>query len=179
MQDIVVYKEFIDESCCETVIDLVKSDPGYEVAAFYYEGIREFQVVDSSINSIIKNRATDFLKMYLKGSLSDLQGYDYIGANVMIYEDGSALPLHLDNPCFTPDGGKTMLTRTIGMVVFLNHDFSGGELIFPEQEKVIVPECGDVVMFPVNHLYPHMVNAISGSRRYALRINFAKNEKFA
>lgn len=179
MQDIAVFKEFIDESCCEVVIDLVKSDPGHEVAAFYYKGIKEFQVVDENINATIRSRAEDFLKLYLKGTLSDFQGYTYIGANVIMYEDGSALPLHLDNPCFTPDSGKTMLTRTIGMVVFLNHDFSGGELIFPEQEKVIDPKCGDVVMFPVNHLYPHMVNAISGGMRYALRINFAKNASFA
>lgn len=179
MNDIVVYKEFIDQSCCESVVDLVKSDPGYEVAAFYYKGIREFQVKDESMNSIIRSRALDFLKLYLRGTLSDLDGYSYIGANVMIYEDGSALPLHLDNPCFTPDGGKTMFTRTIGMVVFLNHDFSGGELIFPEQERVITPECGDIVVFPVSHLYPHMVNAISGGKRYALRINFVKNEKCA
>lgn len=55
----------------------------------------------------------------------------------------------------------------ISILVYLNSDFEGGELVFPEFDLTIKPEAGDMLMFPCGHQYSHYVTPVtSGTRWY-------------
>lgn len=51
-------------------------------------------------------------------------------------------------------------------LVYLNDDYEGGELVFPEYGLEIKPKAGDVVTFPTNAMYIHAVNKINSGTRY-------------
>jgi len=58
------------------------------------------------------------------------------------------------------------LDRDLSVVYFLNDDFDGGELVFPELDLVIKPEAGTLVCFPSDHHYIHGVNPVTAGHRY-------------
>ena len=60
------------------------------------------------------------------------------------------------------------LDRDLSIVYFLNDDFVGGELKFPELDLVIKPKAGTLVCFPSDHHYIHGVNPVSVGHRYTL-----------
>lgn len=60
------------------------------------------------------------------------------------------------------------LDRDLSVVYFLNHDFEGGELVFPTLGLVIRPEAGTLVCFPSDHNFIHGVNPVTVGRRYTV-----------
>jgi len=55
----------------------------------------------------------------------------------------------------------------LSLVGVLNDDFSGGEFIFWDDYKIEL-NCGDVVMFPSNFMYPHKVTPVLTGTRYSV-----------
>jgi predicted 2-oxoglutarate/Fe(II)-dependent dioxygenase YbiX len=60
------------------------------------------------------------------------------------------------------------LDRDLSVVYFLNDDFSGGELFFPQLDLLIKPEAGTLVCFPSDHNYIHGVNPVTSGHRYTV-----------
>ena len=60
------------------------------------------------------------------------------------------------------------LDRDLSIVYFLNDDFAGGELVFPELDLVIEPAPGTLVCFPSDHNYIHEVKAVTSGHRYTV-----------
>jgi predicted 2-oxoglutarate/Fe(II)-dependent dioxygenase YbiX len=60
------------------------------------------------------------------------------------------------------------LDRDLSVVYFLNDNFSGGELVFPELDLVITPEAGTLVCFPSDHHYVHGVKPVTSGHRFTL-----------
>jgi len=53
----------------------------------------------------------------------------------------------------------------LSIIGVLNDDYEGGELMFHDKEYET--KTGDVVIFPSNFLYPHMVNPVTKGTRYS------------
>jgi hypothetical protein len=53
-------------------------------------------------------------------------------------------------------------------LVYLNDDYIGGEIYFPEIDISIKPKAGDLVCFPDNEEYVHGVRPITSGSRYTL-----------
>jgi len=60
-------------------------------------------------------------------------------------------------------------------IAYLNDDFTGGELVFPDLEVVIGPKPGLFVAFPSNHKFVHTVPKVLSGRRYSLPVWFTVN----
>ena len=74
-------------------------------------------------------------------------------------ENGQWLPNH------TPQRDYTGL-------VYLNDTFTGGELVFPDRDVVIIPKRGLFVGFPSNHEFVHAVRNVLSGKRYSLPVWF-------
>ena len=74
-------------------------------------------------------------------------------------EHGRWLPNH------TPQRDYTGL-------VYLNDNFTGGELVFPDRDVVIIPKPGLFVGFPSNHKFVHAVPNVLSGKRYSLSVWF-------
>jgi predicted 2-oxoglutarate/Fe(II)-dependent dioxygenase YbiX len=66
------------------------------------------------------------------------------------------------------DMWEKTLDRDLSVVYFLNDDFTGGELVFPELDFVIKPAAGTLVCFPSDHNYIHGVNPVTSGHRYTI-----------
>ena len=60
-------------------------------------------------------------------------------------------------------------------LVYLNDEFTGGELVFPGRDLVITPKPGLLVGFPSNHKFVHAVPKVLSGKRYSLPIWFSVN----
>jgi hypothetical protein len=67
------------------------------------------------------------------------------------------------------------LQRDYTALAYLNDDFTGGELVFPDRDVVIAPKPGLLVGFPGNHKFVHAVPKIISGKRYSLPIWFTVN----
>jgi len=77
-------------------------------------------------------------------------------------EDGRWVPNH------TPQRDYTSL-------IYLNDNFTGGQLIFPDRDVVITPKRGLFVGFPSNHKFVHAVPNVLSGKRYSLPVWFTMN----
>jgi hypothetical protein len=75
------------------------------------------------------------------------------------YERSNMFENHYDDSPIFP--------RTVSLSFFLNDDFTGGELVFPEFGLTIKPVAGEMIVFPSNHPYIHRVNPVEIGIRYA------------
>jgi hypothetical protein len=92
---------------------------------------------------------------------------------ILHYGAGGHYIPHVDaETLYKDDSGieiwEKTLDRDISIVYFLNDDFVGGELVFPELELVIKPQAGTLVCFPSDHNYIHGVNPVTSGHRYSI-----------
>lgn len=58
--------------------------------------------------------------------------------------------------------------RTVSMSYYLNNDYEGGEIEFPNFNLKIKPEADQMIMFPSNYVYTHTVHPVVSGTRYAI-----------
>ena len=92
---------------------------------------------------------------------------------ILSYKVGGHYKPHIDAEAVwkTPDEKliwKKSVDRDISIIFFLNDDFDGGDLVFPELKIVIRPEPGMMVCFPSNHHYLHGVEPVTKGKRYSI-----------
>ena len=79
--------------------------------------------------------------------------------HILKYEKGHFLPPHAD---------QGISTRVLSGLTYLNDDYVGGEINFPQSKIKIKPEAGSVIFFPSNFVYVHSVDKMTEGVRYAL-----------
>ncbi|PYL75949.1 MAG: hypothetical protein DMF26_07235 [Verrucomicrobia bacterium] len=60
-------------------------------------------------------------------------------------------------------------------LLYLNDNFTGGQLVFRERHVVIIPKAGLLVGFPSNHEFAHRVPKVLSGKRYSLPVWFTVN----
>lgn len=66
------------------------------------------------------------------------------------------------------DFWEKTLERDLSIVYFLNDDFLGGELVFPDLDLTIAAESGTLVCFPSDHNYIHSVKSVVSGKRFTI-----------
>lgn len=84
------------------------------------------------------------------------------GYGLLRYHPGSFYKLHSDF------SGMYPRTRILSVLLYLNDDFEGGELVFPRQGVTLKPEPGTVVVFPSCGAYPHEAKAVTKGNKYVV-----------
>ena len=59
---------------------------------------------------------------------------------------------------------------TVSAVVYLNDDYTGGEIDFPRHKVKIKPDAGDIVLFPSNFVYEHASCEVFDGTKYSVVI---------
>jgi hypothetical protein len=89
---------------------------------------------------------------------------------VAIWKKGNYLPVHAEKENILDDDPvpEYQLGHDIGGVIYLNNDYVGGEIYFPDHDIQIKPEPGMLVFFPGDGNYGHGVTRMMSGRRYAI-----------
>jgi hypothetical protein len=78
---------------------------------------------------------------------------------------GAGMPVHHDD-----DPYKTELTTRYGFVLYLNDDYTGGEIYYPKLNIEYKPKVGDLVIHPGSEEYSHGVRDIVSGERYNITL---------
>lgn len=135
------------------------TDEDYDVEAY-----RLWEGIDDRICEFADQTLHTYLKNYM---VADYE-YVYCGCKMLYYPPLSHSPMHYDDELVASDGTSVGVARPITLVVFLNDNFEAGELVFPDQNIVIKPKQGAIVVFPASFMYPHTTTPTCGSQRYVL-----------
>lgn len=95
--------------------------------------------------------------------------YYFLPINSVSRRIGPGLGVHTDeisqnHPQYNPN--EKIITH--GFVVYINDDYEGGEIFYPQKDLSIKPKALSLVMHPGNKEYEHGVNEVTKTERYSL-----------
>tara|TARA_E500000318_G_C3498769_1_gene187510 strand:- start:229 stop:795 length:567 start_codon:yes stop_codon:yes gene_type:complete len=113
----------------------------------------------------IFNLLNSCLREYIQTFCHINEQLKYEGINLLKYKEGHFYKRHTDQ-C-------TSENRAISVIMNLNEDYEGGEVVFyePTSKKPSTGcalKTGDILFFPSNYLYPHSVQPIKKGTRYSV-----------
>jgi len=117
-------------------------------------------------NKILQNIHNQFYLMLLasvhtyRHQYSIHEGTWFEGYSLLRYRGGQEYKAHYD--------GTSSIARIISALVYLNDDYEGGELEFPNFGIKIKPEPGMLILFPSNFAYSHIAHPVLSGTKYAL-----------
>lgn len=97
--------------------------------------------------------------------------YDMEAISVLRYQPGQFYQRHVDNVLLSSRRAEIahrIPTRDLGIVGYLNADFTGGETYFDRQQVTVKPQQGAVVVFPAYYTHPHQSLPVQSGVKYAL-----------
>lgn len=177
--EIVVVEDFISDEEVKAIMDLANLDPklwdgsndGSGLKEWYGnqlritpENIKEKYQFYRDLLDKIQNRSVEiFLQQYGKND------FHYIPINSISRRIGPGLGVHTDeihpnHPQYNPN--EKIITH--GFVVYINENYSGGEIFYPQKNISIKPKAKSLVMHPGNKEYEHGVNEVFDAVRYSL-----------
>lgn len=103
-------------------------------------------------------------------------------ASFLAYPEGSFLHPHIDIVGLVQDDGDEIenpmdkWTGHLASILYLNDNYDGGEIYFPDRDLEIKPKAGTLIVFPGNKHYVHGVRPVSRGTRFTLSmwIRFAE-----
>jgi len=165
-----VFKNILDENSINTIIDYINSnlsdfgtlkpDDYWSGRTLYYDNIKD---------NTIKNLILENIKFGLSTLSEHINKPLYCEhLSIARWPVGYELEPHADseNPAGTHKHPYPW--RNFAMVTFLNKDFDGGILYFPNQKLEIQPKAGYTVFFPGTLEYLHGVSRITKGDRYTI-----------
>jgi hypothetical protein len=86
------------------------------------------------------------------------------GYQLLRYKPGQHFHEHIDNVAGHTSWGQ----RQLSAVLYLNDDYTGGEIAFPRHKKTIKAKAGDVVLFPSHFTHPHASLDVKSGVKHAV-----------
>jgi hypothetical protein len=124
----------------------------------------------------IKNICDDKIKEYFSYVTFPTNNFYYFShISFMHHKENYNIPFHYDSELDFMNEEEKL--RRFAILIYLNGDFDGGELIFPVQKEIIKPEAGLMTIFPTSFMYPHLTSPSLGRDRYVLRISYFLDKK--
>ena len=89
---------------------------------------------------------------------------------LLFYEKGGRYNLHADAEqyCQNTHQFYRFIDRDFSMLIYLNDGYDGGELFFKGLNYTYTPKCGDLVIFPSNHVFSHASLPMNSGEKWAL-----------
>jgi hypothetical protein len=182
--EIFLVKDFVTEQERAEIINIAESATEEDWSTYYMDGLKSFAKtkfghddIDSLVaegkleitykwkdkNLMIEDdELRDRLNARLRDLVADVPGLVFNGTGTIQRQyEGAELIVHVDN--------HTDPSLIYAAIMYLNDDYTDGELIFPERGIEIKPPAGALVVFPTHAEYLHGTKAPGpGPVRYVL-----------
>ena len=118
-------------------------------------------------NSILQNIHNQFQMMLMASIIPYSERYHIQETlypepfSLLKYQTGEEYKAHYD-------GGHSSVPRIVSAIGYLNDDFEGGELEFPNFKIKIKPQAGMLILFPSNFSYAHIAHPVTKGTKYAM-----------
>lgn len=148
--------EFIDKK----IRSLSELSIPYKISKFALEShSTPQQAFNNIVGNILYNSLTPIEKDYsIKNN--NIETFAHDEYYIFKYEKDSFFSDHVDDSISFP--------RVISLVFYLNDDYDGGEIEFPEFNIKHKPKKNTVLLFPSNFVYHHSVKPVTAGIRYCV-----------
>jgi hypothetical protein len=144
--------------------DQQKGDP-------YFQSIRTNYDLDLTGSGRINDSFRRINNRFFEITSAAVQGYSKIfdiheeimfreDFNLLKYSGGQSYAAHYD--------GATTSGRSVSPILYLNDEYSGGEIEFVNFGITIKPKAGMLVVFPSNYAYRHIAHPVQSGTKYAI-----------
>ena len=116
----------------------------------------------NQLNKIVDDTANQYVKDLNMPWFSEYQGYSHVRFNK--YEESKEMALHCDHIHSMFDGERKGVP-ILSVLGLLNDDFEGGEFFMIDKQREFSK--GDILIFPSNFIYPHVVKPVTKGIRYS------------
>jgi hypothetical protein len=177
--EIVVVEDFLTQDEADYIFNLATQDPSLWDASNDGSGLKEQYGNRLSIDkSNLKDKYSEY-KMFFnmieeraKPIFSKeywISNFSFLPINSVYRRMGHGLDVHTDeidkeHPQYNPS--EPIITH--GFVVYINDNYVGGEIFYPQKNITIKPKALSLVMHPGNKEYEHGVNEVKETTRYCL-----------
>lgn len=100
------------------------------------------------------------VEYYRQKFLADIPQLYHEGYNILKYKAGTEYKAHYD--------GDTGSKRSVSPILYLNDDYTGGELEFAHFNLRIKPRAGTLYIFPASFPYAHIAHPVQTGTKYAI-----------
>ena len=116
----------------------------------------EIEANEKSVLDILQASAIKVYEHVLKTYSGPFQEFNPHKTHIARFDTGQGMHEHFDSS----------RPNDIATLVYLNDNYGGGEIYFPDYDISIKPEPGDLLCFPDQPRFVHGVNPISDGTRY-------------
>lgn len=90
--------------------------------------------------------------------------------HILQYEPGGFYSCHADSESLNESSNlwERVLDRDVSMLLYLDDDYEGGELVFPNFDFTLRPRSGMLVFFPSDSRYRHAALPVTAGMRHAI-----------
>jgi len=104
------------------------------------------------------------LYFFYKSKFPKMESNKINQIDLLKYTPGGKYEIHTDH--------YTTATRHLSIIINLNDNYEGGDLIFTDQKEKEIKRLklgkGSIVFFPSNFMYPHGIQSITKGTRYSI-----------
>jgi len=178
---VLIVPDFLTDRECRKLVRYADKQPGRWLTVRDEEKSRNGQHVwkrsDSRITQVVDmSRHADFinelfregLKRHAEPVFGAIDWFEW--PYLLRYKVGGKYGAHSDSEILDRESGRYYKAqdRDVSMLLYLNDDYTGGELTFTRLNYTYRPTAGDMVMFPSGTLFKHRAHTVETGRKYAL-----------
>lgn len=131
------------------------NDVVYVTELAQFKNIEECQWIHNQMNVLLLSSTIPYAQQY---NITEPLFHESYQA--LKYDKDTKYDLHYDS--------GTWMGRIISAVIYLNDDYEGGEIEFPNQQVKIKPEKGMLILFPSNFAFSHIAHPVKEGKKYVL-----------
>lgn len=181
----IVEEEFLTEGAIKLVLNWIKnkeklfdmhiSDIDYwNGKCIYYN-----ENIPLDIKQILKKVCLGMRK-YIQINLPSESRYLYVEHPQLVrWQEGDEMTPHADNVEQDGTSPNASSWRDFGGVIYLNSDFEGGKIYYPNLGIEVTPRPGMLVLHPAGLKYTHGVSKVTSGKRYTITTFFTFDESYA
>lgn len=115
-----------------------------------------FRKINNRCYELIYSAVQNYKGMFkIEADIKDVEPY-----GLLKYSSGEEYKFHYD--------GDTESKRSISVLIYLNDDYVGGEIEFPNFKVKIKPKSGTLILFPSNYAYGHIAHPVESGTKYVI-----------
>jgi predicted 2-oxoglutarate/Fe(II)-dependent dioxygenase YbiX len=120
------------------------------------------ELIQNTTNSIENLYNTQLIHTY-RQQIKHIESPQFLYYNV-----GGKYDLHNDSEDFVDGNLQRVCERDVTILLYLNDDYEGGELEFPDWNCTFKPKAGTLIAFPSYIEFSHRVHPVTKGKRYNL-----------
>jgi hypothetical protein len=166
--NIYVLSNLFSEDICTKIVDTINEDPGEKLPRLKGQNVHAYEkhicpnnpfaeLIASKLEELTMYLSKRYFMSFSKTPLKEPVCLRKIYGPTKLHEDG--LKADKNQP----------ESRTVSVIIALNSDYDGGEIVFPCQNFKTKLEQGDAIVFPPFWTHPHYTESLNNNTfRYTI-----------